>query len=219
MDEMSEERIEQFRKMARANPDDDLAHYALGQALVDAERYEEAVNVLRHTIKLNPGYSRAYVLLGISQEATEDPDAAIATWQAGYGAAMQRGDLMPANEMKGLLAKLGAAPDHAMVFGIGEPEDDPDAGREPEADEVRCVRSKRIEPRMKFNPFPGDPVGDFIFDKVGQLSWEAWMDMSVKVINELRLDLGDPEAQRIYDQHMQDFLALPPTLFADKTYD
>ena len=64
---MNEERIEQFRKMAQANPDDDLAHYALGQALIDADRHAEAVNVLRHVIKLNAGYSRAYVLLGEAQ--------------------------------------------------------------------------------------------------------------------------------------------------------
>ena len=35
-------RIEQFRNMARANPEDDLAHFALGQALFDARRHGEA---------------------------------------------------------------------------------------------------------------------------------------------------------------------------------
>ncbi len=210
---MNDARIEQFRKMAQANPDDDLAHYALGQALVDAGRHAEAVNVLRHVVKLNSGYSRAYVLLGISQRESEDPDGAIATWQSGYGAALQRGDLMPANEMKGLLAEAGASPPVDVVFGIAEPEEDPDAGREPEEGEVRCVRSRRIEERLEFNPFPDDPVGDFIFENVGRLSWEAWMEMSIKVINELHLDMGDAEGQRVYEVHMRDFLNLPPALF------
>ena len=58
-----DDRIEQFRKMAQANPDDDLAHFALGNALVESDRFAEAVPVLRHVIKINPSYSRAYVLL------------------------------------------------------------------------------------------------------------------------------------------------------------
>lgn len=215
---MNEERIEQFRKMAQANPDDDLAHYALGQALIDADRHEEAVNVLRHVIKLNAGYSRAYVLLGVAQETTGDVDAAIATFHAGYGAAMGRGDLLPANEMKARLAKHGESPSMDAFVGIGDVEEDPDAGREPEAGEVRCVRSRRIEPQMEFDPF-GDEVGAFILANVGQLSWEAWMEMSIKVINELRLDLGDPSGQRAYDDHMRDFLHLPPALFEGKEYE
>ncbi len=215
---MNPERIEQFRKMAQANPDDDLAHYALGQALIDADRHEEAVNVLRHVIKLNNGYSRAYVLLGIAQAETGDRDGAVATFQAGYTAAMGRGDLLPANEMKARLEAFGERPSMDALVGIGEPEDDPDAGREPEEDEVRCVRSRRIEPRMKFDPFDDD-LGAYIFANVGQLSWEAWIEMSIKVINELRLDLGDPGGQKAYDEHMRDFLNLPPSLFEGREYE
>lgn len=214
-----DERIEQFRKMAKANPDDDLAHYALGQALIDAERHAEAVNVLRHVLKLNAGYSRAYVLLGQAQEVTDDVDGAIETYQKGYGAAMARGDLMPATEMKKLLADLGAAPSaDALLFAINGQEEDPDAGREPGPDEVRCVRSRRIGQRMTFDPF-GDQVGAYIQENVSKESWEDWMEMSIKVINELRLDLGDPEGQRVYDEHMRDFLNLPGTLFEGREYE
>ncbi len=215
---MNEERIEQFRKMAQANPDDDLAHYALGQALIDADRHAEAVNVLRHVIKLNAGYSRAYVLLGEAQEATEDADGAIATYHAGYGAAMGRGDLLPANEMKARLTAHGQTPSMDALMGIGDPMDDPDAGRDPGEGEVRCARSRRIEPKMEKAPFE-DEVGAYILAHIGALSWEAWMEMSVKVINELRLDLGEPQGQQAYDDHMRDFLSLPPTLFAGREYE
>lgn len=210
-----EERIEQFRKMAKANPDDDLAHYALGQALVDAERHGEAVNVLRHVIKINPTYSRAYVLLGSAQRALGDDDGAVDTFQAGYAAAMQRGDLMPANEMKGLLTALGSAPDSARMIdamnaALG---DDPDAGREPEEGEVRCARTHRIGAAMTMKPFD-DPVGEWIVGHISQESWSAWIEMSIKVINELRLDLGDPMGQQAYDDHMRDFLNIPQSAFA-----
>ncbi len=214
---MNDQRIEQFRKMAQANPDDDLAHYALGQALIDAERNAEAINVLRHVIKLNAGYSRAYVLLGQALEATGDVDGAVATYQTGYGAAMSRGDLLPANDMKARLSRRGHTPSMDALVGLDDPADDPDAGRDPGPDEVRCARSRRIEPKMTSNPFD-DEVGAYIETHIGQASWEAWMEMSIKVINELMLDLGDPEGQRAYDEHMRDFLMLPPTLFEGKMY-
>ncbi|MEZ4432732.1 MAG: Fe(2+)-trafficking protein [bacterium] len=209
-----EERIEQFRKMAKANPDDDLAHYALGQALVDMGRHAEAANVLRHVIRLNAGYSRAYVLLGIAQQANGDEDGAIETFQRGYAEAMNRGDLMPATEMKQRLGELGAAPDPERLLAVMQSaaDDDPDAGREPGEGEVRDARTGRIGKAMSFDPF-GDALGAWIQAHISQESWEAWMEMSIKVINELRLDLGDPMGQKAYDDHMRDFLNMPPALF------
>ena len=35
-----------------------------------------------------------------------------------------------------------------------------------------------------------------------------WTGMGTKVINELRLPLNDPQAQKLYDQHMLEFLNL-----------
>ena len=207
-----DDRIEQFRKMAKANPDDDLAHFALGQALIDADRHEEAVNVLRHVVKMNAGYSRAWVLLGDAQDAVGDPDAAIVSWQTGQQMATQRGDLLPANEMKAKLKARGVEVSKASLVTILDAAPDPDAGREPGPDELRCIRTRRIGARMTFDPF-GDATGAFIQENVCQESWEAWMEMSIKVINELRLDLGDPSGQQAYDEHMRDFLNLPGHLF------
>ncbi|MGK0361652.1 MAG: Fe-S cluster biosynthesis and repair protein YggX [Bradymonadia bacterium] len=207
-----DERIEQFRKMAKANPDDDLAHFALGQALIDSDRHAEAVPVLRHVVKMNPGYSRAWVLLGDAQAADDDPDAAIDSWQTGQQLATQRGDLLPANEMKAKLKARGIEVEKAALVTILDETPDPDAGREPEADEVRCIRTRRIGKRMTFDPF-GDATGAFIQAHVCQKSWDDWMEMSIKVINELRLDLGDASGQLAYDENMRDFLNLPNDLF------
>jgi Fe-S cluster biosynthesis and repair protein YggX len=212
-----DERIEQFRKMAKANPDDDLAHFALGQQLIDAERYPEAANVLRHVIKISPHYSKAYVLLGMAQEAQEDTDGAVETYQQGWAVAMSRGDLMPATEMKSLLTELGSAPSsEALLVAIkgGEEEDD---GREPGEGEIRDVRTGRVGLRMEARPFE-DELGDFIVEHVTQESWEAWMEMSIKVINEMRLDLGSAHGQLTYDEHMRDFLNMPAHLFEGRNY-
>jgi len=206
------ERIEQFRKMAQANPEDDLAHFALGQALFDADRYSEAVNVLKHVIKVNSGYSRAYVLLGHSQLELDDETGAIETYQRGYAAAMSRGDLMPATEMKHKLSELGEGIDADLVMEMAAQSSEPEDDREPGEGEIRCARTKRVGARMDFDPF-GDAVGAWIQENISKESWEDWMEMSIKVINELRLDLGDPLGQRAYDEHLRDFLGVPSGLF------
>jgi Fe-S cluster biosynthesis and repair protein YggX len=212
------ERIEQFRKMAQANPDDDLAHFALGNALVDSERFGEAVPVLRHVIKINSGYSRAYVLLANSQFATEDETAGIETLQKGYAAAITRGDLMPANEMKHRLSELNIKIDPEYMLEATESAVELEDDREPGDGEIRCHRTKRVGAVMSFNPF-GDEVGDFIEQNITKESWDEWMELSIKVINELRLDLGDANGQRAYDEHMRDFLNLPAHFFEHKTYE
>jgi Fe-S cluster biosynthesis and repair protein YggX len=213
-----DDRIEQFRKMAKANPDDDLAHFALGQALTDAARFAEAVIVLRHVVKLNAEYSRAYVLLGRAQAETGDDEGAVETWQTGHEAAQRRGDLMVSTELATLLRARGLEPAvSSRPIGIDEPTAEVDT-REPGEGEVRDLRTGRVGRRMKFDPF-GDEVGQFIFANVSEESWRDWMEMSIKVVNELRLDLGDPEAQRTWDVHMRDYLNLPASLFEQKAYD
>ena len=212
-----DDRIEQFRKMAQANPDDDLAHFALGNDLFDALRLGEAVPVLRHVIKVNAGYSRAYVLLASAQLALDDEAAGIETLQRGYAAAITRGELMPANEMKGMLTNLGSAIEPDYLLEATEALDEPEDEGEPGEGEIRCHRNKRIGKQMTFNPF-GDEVGTFIEENITQESWEEWMELSIKIINELRLDLGDPKGQQTYDEHMRDFLNLPPHFFENKEY-
>lgn len=213
---MTDSLIEQYREIAKENPDDDLSQFALGQALLNANRPAEAVPVLRHVIRINPKYTKAYILLGKALEADEDEDGAIEAWQLGYHASNKQGTLMNAQEARQLLEAKGAPLSSEIVELLSfddEPEESPeDAQREPNADEVRCIRSGRIGKKMSFDPFD-DHIGAFILKHVSQQSWEAWMEMSIKVINELRLDLGDPKHQEMYEQHMRDFLKLPTELF------
>lgn len=213
----ADERIEQFRKMAKANPDDDLAHFALGQALAEAGRHAEAINVLRQVVRMNDSYSRAWLLMGEAQAALDDEDGAIESWQTGHQVALRRGDLLPAREIKEKLAARGLAPVEAeALVTLVEPE--PVDDREPGPDEVRDLRTKRIGKKMRFDPF-GDAIGAFIQAHISQESWDAWMEMSIKVINELRLDLGDPSGQVAYDEQMKAFLNLPDHLFEGRTYE
>ena len=210
----TEERIEQFRQMAKANPEDDLAHFAFANALMNAGRVAEAAPVLRHVVRINSGYSRAYLLLGEALEANGDDEGAIEAWQRGRLIAMRRGELMAGNEMKTRLEERDAplSSEEAELLLIDDPAP-PEEERPLLAGEVRCLRSGRIGAAMLDNPFD-DELGAFIQKKISQESWEGWIEMSIKVINELRLDLGDPEGQQSYEEHMRDYLNLPDQFFS-----
>ena len=125
---------------------------------------------------------------------------------------------MNAQEAKRLLEERNAPLTSEVVELLGLKDEDQieeapeDANREPNEDEVRCLRTGRIGKKMVFDPFD-DQIGAFLIANISQESWEAWMEMSIKVINELRLDLGEGEHQQVYENYMRDFLKLPAELF------
>ena len=51
-------------------------------------------------------------------------------------------------------------------------------------------------------------LGKRIHETICEDCWREWMAMSIKVINELRLNPATPEGSRIYDHHMSEFLGL-----------
>ncbi len=54
-----EEAISLYRKGLAICPDDDVAHYELGRALVDAGRTAEAANEFEAALKINPAFADA----------------------------------------------------------------------------------------------------------------------------------------------------------------
>jgi Fe-S cluster biosynthesis and repair protein YggX len=71
-----------------------------------------------------------------------------------------------------------------------------------------CVRC--LEPREALDrqPIPG-ALGERIQREICRRCWEEWGEMEVRVINELRLNFIDPEAQAILERHLREFLSLP----------
>lgn len=198
---MDADRIEQFRKMAQADPDNELGHFSLGKALIDAGQYDQAIEPLEKVIELNNQFSKAYHLLALAQKEANQTADAVSTLRIGYDIATSRGDLMPKKEMAKLLTELGQ----------NVPEDH--AGGAPTADvnvplgEGQIIDSRTGQPgtKMPKPPFKG-PLGEKIYEKVSMESWREWLSMGTKVINELRLDLSDPADQEAYDRHMKEFL-------------
>ena len=194
------ERIEQFKKMAEADPTNELGHFSLGRALLDDGQPAEAVTALRRVIELNPNISKAYQLLGDALLKQADTAAAVTAYTDGVKVAAARGDVMPKNEMTARLKELGAAVPEAaaatVATAVGE-------------GEVLCKRCGKIQPRLPKPPLP-NAFGKEIFENIGAPCWREAIGHGTKVINELRLPLADPQAQKIWDQHIREFLNLDP---------
>jgi Fe-S cluster biosynthesis and repair protein YggX len=194
----SNERIAQFRKMAEADPTNEIGHFSLGRELLAAGDLAGAVASLGRVIELNPNISKAYQLIGIALQKQGDLPAAVAIWSKGVTTADSRGEFMPRDEMIKLLKDAGAAVPElaskqtAQVAGEGE---------------VLCKRCGRVAKKLAKAPFRNQ-LGQDIFNHICTDCWKEGIAMGTKVINELRLPLADPQAQKIWDQHIKEFLNL-----------
>jgi Fe-S cluster biosynthesis and repair protein YggX len=192
------ERIERFKFMADADPNNEMGHYNLAKAYIDAGQPAEAIVPLRRAIQINPNFARANHLLARSLVETGSKDEAIGALQAGIQSAHTRGEILPRNEMIEMLKGLGGTvPDLPAT----------QAPQQPGEGEVLCRRCGRIGPKLAKPPFRND-FGRQIHESVCRPCWEEAIRMGTKVINELRLEMTDPRAQRIWDANVKEFLNL-----------
>lgn len=191
-------RTDQFRKMAEADPNNELGHFSLGRALLEAGQFQEAAQAFQKTLALNSNIAKAYQLLAEAQLKLDQRDYAIQSLQTGVKTAHARGEPMPKNEMIKMLQEIGAdVPDLVSA----KPDRPVGEG------EVHCARCGRVNRRLAAPPFRNEQ-GRQIYEKVCADCWREWIGMGTKVINELRLPLSDPQAQKVYDRHMFEFLNL-----------
>ena len=192
-------RIEQFRKMAEADPTNEVGHFSLGRELLSAGDAAGAVPSLRRVVELNPNISKAYQLLGQALQQTGDAPGAIAAWTTGVTTADGRGELPPRDAMVELLKGVGAPVPElknvraAVAAGEGE---------------VLCARCGQVKPKLARQPFKNE-FGKQVFANTCNDCWQEAIRLGTKVINELRLPLADPQAQKVWDQHIREFLHLP----------
>ena len=197
MDTTIAERIAQFENMAAADPENDMAHFSLGSAYLQAGRAAEAAASLQRCIELNPDMSKAWELAGQAMIAAGWEDKATELLTRGYQVAAGRGDRMPMEAMGSLLEGLGRSRPDVEVseapIGTGD---------------FTCRRTGVAGTQLDGPPFRG-PVGDWIAEHISSETWNAWIGQGTKVINELRLDLSRPEDSDVYDQHMVEYLGVP----------
>lgn len=198
------DRIAQFRKMASDDPDNELGHYRLGQLLMEAGEHEEAVASFRRTLALSPQFSKVFQLLGECLDKLGKTDEAVKTLTEGYAVADERGDNLPRDEMAKLLVKLGQPaptpkkPSASPAGGVGD-------GFQCQRPGCVAGRAARKLPKAPF----GGAMGAQIVEKVCAECWTYWLgNLSVKVINEMRLDLSTEQGAELYDNVMRDTLGL-----------
>ncbi len=195
-------RIAQFEKMAHDDPENDMAHFSLGNAYLQAGRFAEAANSLERCITLNPGMSKAYQLAGDAMLKAGWEDKAVLVLNKGFEIAAGRGDRMPMTAMADLLQSIGREPPKVKV----------DQAPAPAADgSFICRTTGRAGTKMDRPPFRGK-LGQWIHENVSDETWKAWIGQGTKVINELRLDLSRERDSEVYDQHMLEFLGIDEAL-------
>ena len=198
-----EQRIEQFRKMAEADPENELGHFSLGKAYVDAGRFDEAIGPLTRSLELNPRMSKAYQLLGDTHNKAGHHDEAVTALTKGVTVADEQGDRMPRDAMVAMLQALEAPVPKLKGGGAAAPTEAAAAGTS--ASGFSCCRCGKPGGQLEKQPFKGD-LGRKIFDNVCNTCWREWIPTGTKVINELGLVLASKQGQDAYDQYMIEFL-------------
>jgi Fe-S cluster biosynthesis and repair protein YggX len=201
-----QDRIAQFRKMASDDPDNELGHFRLGQLLSEAGDHAEAVKSFERTLELSPGFSKVFQLLGQSLLKLGKKAEAIDVWTRGWKVADERGDKMPRDDMARLLRENGAPVPEATRAEVDE---GPETGFK--CNRPGCLAGKRAR-QLPAPPLP-DELHKRIYREICADCWNDWLrNYSVKVINELRLDLSSEFGQEEYDKYMHEFFGFeyPP---------
>ncbi len=204
-----EQRIAQFQNMAEADPDNEMAHFSLGGAMMQAERFAEAAASYTRCVELVPEMSKAYQMAGEALIKAGDADRAAELWEQGYKIAAERGDLMPKRAIAGHLESIGRA--------LPEVEnEDTSAEQLMASGSFVCQRTGRPGAKMDRPPFRG-PVGEWIHENISKETFDEWIGQGTKVINELRLDLSRDEDSEVYDRYMREYLGIDEDLHAKLT--
>lgn len=194
-----QERIAQFRKMASDDPDNELGHFRLGQLLMEDGQFDEATSSFRRTLELSPLFSKVYQLLGESLLKLGNKDEAIQVLWEGHKVAGERGDRIPQDAIAKLLRQQGEEV-------TAEPLSEPPVGAGPTG--FRCTnpncRAGNMARQLPGPPIP-EEIGMRIHQEICAQCWDDWFrGMSIKVINELRLDLSSDNGQKEYDRYMRE---------------
>jgi len=197
-------RIQQFKQMAEADPDNELGHFSLGKAYFDAGRFDDAVASLTRALHLNPTMSKGYQLLGDAYDRAGKRAKAIEVMTKGVTVADEQGDRMPRDAMARILRGWDVpVPAYKTTERVGL---DSGVGGA-SAPGFQCSRCGRPDGQLAERPFKG-PLGEKILANVCGGCWKEWIGMGTKVINELGLTLSSPAGQQAYDQYLVEFLQL-----------
>jgi len=187
------DKIERFQNMAMADPSNDMAHFSLGSALLEAKRFAEAATSFEACVKLNPEMTRAMELGGSALLQMGKKSEAITLLNQGYEQAASKGEMRVRDGIAEVMKAAGIAVptvEQNTIAQTGKP--------------------------LESAPLPG-ATGQWILEHVDEAQWDVWIGQGTKVINELRLDFSKEEDQKKYGEHMAEFLGIPAEVIAQDT--
>ena len=87
---------------------------------------------------------------------------------------------------------------------------------------VNCVKLGQKLEGLDKPPIKGE-LGQRVFENVSKEAWKLWVSHSTMIVNEYRLELGTPEANRIWLTELEKFFfgdgAKPPEGFVPQKDD
>ena len=103
---MSQSRIEIFQEMLKAQPEDVMIWYGLGNEYFKMEKWNESAEALSNVIKFNSDYTAAYQMLGTALLNAGKKNEARDIWQKGIETAERTGAWKAKQHLEGLLADV-----------------------------------------------------------------------------------------------------------------
>lgn len=72
---------------------------------------------------------------------------------------------------------------------------------------VKCLKLGQDLPGLSKAPFAGE-MGQKIYESISQQAWDMWKDLQIKILNEYRLNMSDPDDYQVLIDQMLAFLNL-----------
>lgn len=96
-------RLDQLRKLAQAEPNDPMTHYAMGLEFINLDRWEDALTAFTRAIEVDPEYVAAFQQKGRTELHLQRKQEARQTLEKGITLARAAGEDKAVTEMGQLL--------------------------------------------------------------------------------------------------------------------
>jgi len=202
----TEKRIEQFQRLIADDPSNDMAYFSLANAFFQSDRFEEAGTTFEQCAKINEAMTKAYQLAGDSYIKAGYADKAKLILTKGYIEATTRGDMLPKKAIAELLESINA---DLPVIENAKPETAP--VKKPAGD-FKCSKTNEMGSKLTRAPFR-NAMGGWIQENISSETFNEWILLGTKIINELRLDLSRDDHDAVYEYGMRIFLGFTDELY------
>ncbi len=199
-----EKRITQFQRLIADDPTNDMAYFSLGNAFLASDRYDEAADTFEQCAKINEAMTKAYQLAGDAYIKAGKVELAKVILTKGYIEAATRGDMLPKKAIAELLESINA--ELPTIEDHGSQTSTKPAG------DFKCAKSGEMGTKLDRAPFR-NAMGLWIQEHISSETFNEWIHLGTKIINELRLDLSRDDHDAVYEYAMRIFLGFNDELY------